>query len=127
MATQDLPTHSVPWPAKWIRRYVLDGRTYWFNFEQNDRDGFWYLAVGGSERDTQVQGLTLNIGTDKLRPYKYANVPQGSFDVVDSNGGFVEPGYDDMGSRVVLRYTDFEETTLSSRELFPEVSEPEPT
>lgn len=123
MATQTLAMPAAPWPDKWSHRYVLEGRTYWFDVTYNDRDGFWYLAVGGSDRSTQVQGLTLNIGTDKLRPYKYADVPPGRLDVVDANGGFVEPGLDDMGSRVVLRYTDSEELELESRELNPVIGE----
>lgn len=124
MTTQTLTTPAAPWPSKWRNSYNLDGRIYWFHVTYNDRDGFWYLAVGSSNLVSQVQGVTLNIGTDKLRPAKYGEIPPGRLDVVDTNGRFIEPTRADMGTRVILQYTDFEEVVPGSRELFPMTSSP---
>ena len=119
MATQILPTPEAPWPSKWAATYTLDGGTYRFQLTWNDRDGFWYLAVGGADLTTQAQGITLNIGTDKLEASKYNDVPPGSLDVFDSSGKFDEPTRDDMGVRVFLRYTDYVEPEFEDREVFP--------
>lgn len=124
MATQTLDTPTAPWPFQWIRPYTLEGRVYWFNAKWNDRDGFWYLSVGSSNLISQAQGVSLLLGTDKLRPYKYGVIPPGRLDVVDTSGLYVEPTREDMGTRVLLQYTDFEEVVPASRELFPAVSNP---
>jgi len=118
MATYTLPTPSGEMPFSWWTRYVLDGSNYWFEFRYNDRDGFWYLAVSGEGRVVQVQGIKLTLGTDKLRQYKHADVPPGSFDVVDTNGTSIEPRIADFGTRVVLRYTDSVVDAPASREKF---------
>jgi hypothetical protein len=122
MSTQTLVTPTAPWPPKWRTSYVLEGSVYWLQFAWNDRDGFWYLAIGGSDLVTQAQGVTLNIGTDKLRPFKYGNIPPGRFDVVDTSGLYTEPTRNDMGARVLLQYTDAVDVVPVSRELFPMTS-----
>lgn len=124
MTTQTLTTPPSPWPSKWRNSYELDGSVYWFLVTWNDRDGYWYLAVGSSALVSQAQGVTLHLGTDKLRPFKYGEIPPGRLDVVDTSGKFIEPTREDMGNRVLLKYTDFEEVVPASRELFPFVSTP---
>lgn len=120
MAVIDLFMPPVPVPFFWVTRYELDSRRYWFQYSYNDRNGFWFLSIGGESRVTQVNGVKLNIGTDKLRPYKYADVPQGTLDVVDLDTQTVEPRIADFGLRVVLKYTEPEEIVIPSRETFPD-------
>jgi hypothetical protein len=124
MATQTLPTPTDGWASKWRTSYTLEGVVYWFEFRWNDRDGFWYMSVGGADFVTSAQGVTLNIGTDKLRPYRYGNIPPGRFDVVDTGGRYTEPTRADMGIRVILQYTDVIDLQPGSRELFPMTSSP---
>ena len=124
MATFDLVMPPVPVPNGWNSRFVLEDRTYWFEFRINDRDGFWYLRVGGGERVTELTAIKLVLGGDILRPYKYRDVPPGSLDVVDVTGAFIEPSYEDFGSRVILRYTEFVDTSTEPDELFPFVAPP---
>lgn len=119
MATFDLVMPPAPVPTSWVTRYVLEDRTYWFEFTINDRDGFWYLRVGGELRTTELTAIKLVLGTDILSPYKYRDVPPGMLDVVDVTGAFIEPSYEDFGSRVILRYTDFVDTSTEPDELFP--------
>ena len=124
MTTQTLPTPPAPWPYKWASSYTLEGVNYRFQLAWNDRDGFWYLAVGGPDLRTQAQGVTLNIGTDKLETFKFADVPPGRLDVVDTSGKFIEPTRDDMGARVLLQYTDYVAPEIEDREVFPVKSSP---
>ena len=124
MTTQTLDTPAAPWPYQWLRSFTLDGEVYWFSAKWNDRDGFWYLSVGSSNLVSQAEGVPLLLGTDKLRPFKYGVVPQGRLDVVDTSGKFIEPTRADMGSRVIVQYTDFVEVVPGSRELFPANSSP---
>jgi hypothetical protein len=122
MTTRTLKTPLAPWPSKWRNAYSLEGRTYWMQFAWNDRDGFWYMTIASNNMEVQAEGITMNIGTDKLEPFKYADVPQGRLDVVDTDGRFVEPSRTDMGTRVVLQYTDFVAVEVEGRELFPFIS-----
>ena len=124
MTTQTLVTPVGEWPYGWTSPYTLEGVVYKFQFRWNDRDGFWYLSVGSSNAVSQAQGVTLNLGTDKLRPYKYGVIPPGRLDVVDTSGLYVEPTRADMGTRVILQYTDFVAVDPGSRELFPMTSSP---
>ena len=124
MTTQLLPTPAAPWPYKWAAVYTLEGVGYQFQFEWNDRDGFWYLTVGGPDQTTQAQGITMHVGTDKLEHFKYAEVPPGSLDVVDTSGKYIEPTRNDMGDRVLLYYTDFVAPEFEDRQVFPVRSTP---
>ena len=119
MATFDLAMPKSPAPYQWVSRYLLEGRVYWFEFTYNDRDGFYYLRVGGQDRKTQVVGIKMTLNTDKLGPYKHKDVPPGSLDVVDVTGEFVEMRLADFGSRVILRYTEFESVDDTVDQLFP--------
>lgn len=124
MSTQTLPTPPAPWPSKWRDLFILEGQQYWFVCQWNDRDGFWYLTVGASDLTTQAQGVTLNLGTDKLEYFKYGSVPPGFLDVIDTSGKYIEPTRQDMGSRVVIQYTDSTDQDPNDRELFPMTSSP---
>lgn len=120
MATTDLVMPAAPIPTNgFVPRYILDGDTYFFSFTWNTRDGFWYLAIGDAARDTQIEGIKLTLGADKLRQFKYKTLPQGSLDVVDLDGTLLEMRRDDFGDRVILRYTDFEPVVVESRQIFP--------
>ena len=119
MATFDLVMPPAPVPYQWITRYRLEQRDYWFEFTWNDRDGFWYLRVGGSDRVTQLAAIKLTLGTNKLAAFKYRDVPPGSLDVVDVSDQWVEARESDFGDRVILRYTDYVSPDNTVAELFP--------
>jgi hypothetical protein len=124
MTARVLPTPAAPWPYKWTASYTLEGVNYQLQFNWNDRDGFWYLSVGAPDLSTQAQGIALRLGTDKLEHFKYADVPPGRLDVVDTSGRFVEPTRADMGARVLLYYTDYVAPEFEDRQLFPVRSSP---
>jgi hypothetical protein len=124
MTTQTLDTPTAPWPYQWLRSFTLEGEVYWFSAKWNDRDGFWYLAVGSSNLVSQAQGVPLLLATDILRSFKYGVIPPGRLDVIDTSGLYVEPSREDMGTRVLIQYTDFVEVVPASRELFPAESPP---
>ena len=73
-------------------------------FRYNLRNGFWYIDFANDNNIAQVRSLKMNLGRDKLQAYKYKQVPQGSFDVVDSTGTHTEPKLESFGSTVMLRY-----------------------
>ena len=81
MATVELPLPDPTAPDAFVQRYRLDGGTFFFGYRWNDRDGYWYMSVADSDRLTLVANIRMVLGEDRLHPYKYLPVPQGSFDV----------------------------------------------
>jgi hypothetical protein len=92
-------------------RQTLDGTTYIFQFSWNLRAGFWHLALGNSSNISTVRNLQMVIASDILKPFQYnTDVPQGVLSVVDTSDTKLEAERDEFGVRVVLRYTEVEDT-----------------
>jgi len=106
---------------RWLLRRQLDGRNYRFLYRYNVRAGAWYLDIAGDDGVAAVRGMKMNLGTDKLAPFKYKNIPQGSLDVVDSSGEGIEPDLQAFGERVLVEYTPPEDPEPIELQPFPPV------
>lgn len=104
---------------RWRLRFQLEAIWFRFQFTWNIRAGAWFLEMGSDQNVSQVRGIKMNLGTDKLQQYRYAEVPQGSLDVVDSSLTSTEPTLDSFGDTVLLRYTEVEAT----EPVIPELTE----
>jgi hypothetical protein len=103
---------------RWLLRYQLEAVFYRFLFRWNTRDAYWYLDVGSDINVSQVRGIKLNLGIDKLYKHKTSIVPPGSLDVVDSTNTDTQPTLSSFGGRVLLTYTD----SVSSEVVVPELN-----
>ena len=106
---------------RWVLRKQLDGVFYRFLYRWNLRAGAWYLDIGNDSGQAQVRGVKVCLGADKLRAYKYRDVPQGDLRVIDSTGTGTEPTWRDLGERVVIEYVE-----PDTVETFPEPDYYEP-
>lgn len=83
----------------------LDGTTYTLALRWNVRLGAWFLRV------LDAQGVVVLLGDQRLvadfplAAYVTGRSPPGFLAAVDTSGAGMDPGFDDLGSRVILRYT----------------------
>lgn len=84
----------------------LDGKSYLLAFRYNARDGKWRWTIT-FEDTVLVVGLPLVESTDLLRNFDHvADIPPGTFLVVDLDGLGRDPDPDTFGDRVILQYDE---------------------
>lgn len=109
-----MATHIIPTPPvgryRWLLRREFEGTFYRLMFRWNVRAGAWVVDFGNDSNIAQVRGMKMNLRQDILGPYKHKEVPPGTLSVVDSSGEDREPTLEDFGGRVMLEYTDSEDT-----------------
>lgn len=96
----------------YTERVLLDGVSYDLEFLWNDRDNSWNMTVYDSatavntdgSRDAIVAGIPVHVGWPLLRQYVVTNKPAGEIVALDTSGKDLDPGVNELGSRVVLVY-----------------------
>lgn len=103
MTIQTLPTRTD------IARYdfdvELDGQTYTFDFEWNDRDAGWYMSISDSVGAPLLSGRRIVLNFPLISRYRDARLPAGTIEAIDTGSTDTEPGFADLGDRVKLLYT----------------------
>jgi hypothetical protein len=88
------------------QRVRLDGRDYLLDFAWNGRESRWYVDVSDANGTPIVAGRKLvasaRVGQRTTDPRR----PAGVLCTIDRSGTGVDPGIDELGSRVVLAYMD---------------------
>lgn len=88
----------------------LDGRAYLLRGGWNQRESKWYLTVLDPETNETIHGpRKLVADWDLLRTCVDARRPPGMLIALDVSGAGVDPGFDDLGTRVILTYTPADE------------------
>ena len=82
----------------------LEGATYTFSFDWNDRDEGWYLSVFNAAKNPLIQGRRIVIQYPLLDPHRDSQLPPGVLLADDTSGQNIEPGFEDLGGRVKLLY-----------------------
>ena len=102
----------IPTPPAGVYRFLLrrqfDRVFFRILYRWNIRAGAWYLDIANDLNVAQARGVKLNLGKDKFQPYRYKDVPQGQFDIVDSTNTHTEPTLDTFGGIVEVQYTEVE-------------------
>ena len=107
MATFDVPTPPEG-VAKWQVRVELDGTFYRLLYKWNVRDLSWYMDIADDTGTALVRSRRIVLASDILRPFRYKAVPQGTLSIVDTTGEHKEATLEDLGDRVLVRYTEVE-------------------
>lgn len=89
-----------------VMQTQLDGLTYTIRVHWNEREGAFYLDVGDVDNVPIVTGRKLVADWPLLHRVRDEGKPPGEIYVVDKTGEGVDPGFDDLGKRVVLIYID---------------------
>jgi hypothetical protein len=81
---------------------VLEGLNVQFSPRWNFTDNAWYTDINIIDTDTVIRGLKLVGGKNLLE--QYAVTELGKLFVVDTEGQFADPDFDNIGDRFKLLY-----------------------
>lgn len=84
----------------------LEGTEYALEFHWNERDRAWFLTIMDADEAILLAGLRVLIGANLTARFATAGLPPGSFVAIDTSGGSVEAGIDELGARVLLCYVE---------------------
>jgi hypothetical protein len=85
-------------------RCALDGRTYTFEVRFNERDGAHRISVGTESGAPIVQGVRVVLEWPLLRRYRDVRLFPGDLIAIDTASEGREPGFGELGDRVLLLY-----------------------
>ncbi|MBW2672064.1 MAG: hypothetical protein JRD89_01445 [Deltaproteobacteria bacterium] len=83
----------------------LDGVSYNFRLVYNGREGLFRISIATVDGAAIQAGRKIVTGFDLLRGNTHAARPPGLLMAIDTEGGDLDPGLDDLGGRVLLVYT----------------------
>lgn len=92
---------STPWYRVTV---TITGTPYHFDVRWNVRDHAWYFDVYESDETPIAYGLKIVLGTNIGRRVKHPLFAEGAFRAADLTGKHLDAGFDDIGTRVQLRY-----------------------
>lgn len=93
---------------KFTVRTTLLGAEYRLDFLWNTRDEHWYLSMFDATGTPIVQGVKVVIGNFILRTNRGQVRPRGWLVAIDKEGTDIDPGRNDLGTRVDIVFTDFQ-------------------
>ena len=102
MTTRVLPT-LTDGTTDYIFTTTLDGGTYRFQFDFNDRDGFWYFLLLDAN-GVQLCSRKVVVGYSLIGRFTNVALPPGCLAAIDTSGQMVEAGLNNLGARVLLLY-----------------------
>lgn len=82
----------------------LDQVSYGFTFRWNTRDECWRLDLADGNGDPIVSGRKVLINQSLLQGAGGDRLPPGKLIAFDTGGQNLNPGFEDLGRRVVLTY-----------------------
>ncbi len=89
----------------------LDGATYTIGFYWNVRASAWFFDIDDPSGNPIVHGLRVTAGRILLRQSVNPAQPPGQFYIYDTSGGDVDPGINDLGTRVLVVYIPITDST----------------
>lgn len=106
----------TPSLAHYTFRATIDSSEYSFEFRWNGRDSAWYMSIYESDETPIISGVKVLIGVLLGRRGDHDLFKRGAFVVQDMANEDRDATFDDLGTRVVVRYyTDFELVSLVAR------------
>lgn len=98
--------------------YIFD--VHWnsrdnFNLETGKPEGAWYFAVREQDLTLIIASVKIVLGTYLGRRRNHRLFRQGVFVVADTSGERRDAGFDDLGTRVVVRYIPQNDFLVLSR------------
>ncbi len=100
---------SIP---AFTQRTSLDGVTFEFGFNWNERESAWYMSVADTDGLTLRDGVRMALSWPLLLSVADARRPGGELYLIDVDGTGVEAGLDDLGVRAVLIYVTAAEAAV---------------
>lgn len=100
----ELPTRTDL--ARYSFDVELDGVTFTFVFEWNDRDEGWYFSIRSTDvaATPLLSGRRVVVGYPLISIYRDTRLPAGTLVAIDTSSKNEDPGIADLGERVKLLY-----------------------
>lgn len=92
--------------GKWQCRVQIGSTFYRFLWKRNKRDGFWRVDFADDRGAALFRSRKICLGSDIFAPFRHMDIPQGTFDVVDTSNSHTEVTFENLGTVTQLRYTD---------------------
>lgn len=96
----DIPNPIEP---SFRQRVTLDGADYQLDFEWNMRAG-WFFAVSDADNVRITSPRQLVVQWDLMTGVVDDRKPPGKLGCFDLSGQYLDPGYEDLGTRCVVIY-----------------------
>ncbi len=94
---------------------TLVGVVFTMRVRWNARDASWYLSIYDLLGNRIRVGIRMMLGTF-FRSNAHPSFPPGSFRMVDTSGRNVDAGFDDVGVRVKLKFTPYQEIAIAEQD-----------
>jgi hypothetical protein len=104
MATTVVPMRTDG-AQRYSMRLQLAGTVFAFVFIWNARDSSWSMQISDASGNLLIS-KKITVGTPMTWRYATATLPKGEFLALDTSGADQDPGLTDLGSRVLLTFTD---------------------
>lgn len=82
----------------------LEGVAFTFEFRWNDREEAWFLTLGDGEGNPIAAGVRVVVNYPLFSRFRDPRLPTGFLIAVDTEATERDPGFEDLGRRVVLTY-----------------------
>ncbi len=109
----EIPLENIT--PRFTQEVELDGTTFVFAFEWNDRAGTWGFNLLNVERVPLITGVALRVAQPLLNRFTGIAGPLGVLEAIDTSDAGLDPGYADLGQRVKLVYTPIAEIPAALR------------
>lgn len=100
---QIVPTFTDPFSSQLT---TLSGRDYLLTFAWNLRESAWYLDIADQDGVVLAASLKLTVDYPLLKRATDPRLPAGTLMPLDTSGAGIDPGLDDLGTRVLLSYLE---------------------
>ncbi len=104
MSTFVIPTATDL--ARYSIEVELDKTDFRFDFEWNERAGQWSFTISDAQGVALVSGRRVVLGLPLLNRFRDPRLPPGMLTAVDTSDSNLEPGFADLGDRVLLLYIE---------------------
>ena len=99
--------HTIPLQpstADYTFGVTIDGNHYFMHVYWNDRDAAWYFDMAASDETPIISGVKIVLGTLLGRTAAKPPFSTGVLGVYDNSGKMLDAGFDDLGSRVTMKW-----------------------
>ena len=101
-----MPDASDPNRYDFIQQADLDGSTYSLRFRWNGDSGGWYLDILAADKTPILCGSRLVVNFPIGSRFRDLGLPPGRIFALDTTGQGIDPGEEDLGTRVQVYYFD---------------------
>lgn len=97
---------------------TIEGNLYWFTVKYNDQDKAFYFDIADENNEIIRYGIKIVLGTYLGRLSSHALFSEGVIVAVDTTGKGQDATFDDLGTRVIVRWIPaYQVQALERREI----------